>query len=569
MKKNIITLALFTAVILALFLRGFNLGGLISPYWEEVALGYDAYAIAQTGADHHGNPWPVVAFESFGDWKPSGYFYLAAGTIKMLGLSVTAVRLPSMLAGVSMVIGMYFFSTQLLLLFSPSISATQRNIVGVASVWVAAVSSWLLLFSRAAWEVNVATAFLLWGVVLYLYFMQKRRVLYLVPALVLFAGSVYTYHATRMIAPLILLVLLVASFWPAASTWYRKTKRNFKKFPRAEAVTGLFFILLLVPVISTLRSPEVSQRFAETSIFSNLDIIIESNEAIESANTPGARLFFHRYVLFGREILSNALSHVTLDFLFVHGDANKRHSTGYIGLLYYLDSILLLAGAYALVKRYKKVAALLCTWLVIGLLPASMSFATPHALRILPIAPVVIFILAFGFSEIVVYLQKRLNKNVFIAVLVAFVSVYAVQVTAFWRYYTAVYPKEAALEWQYGYEDMMKVAHMYAKEGRAVAISNAYGRASMYYFFMNRIDPSEVQSQNEIEKMDQSEFKTFKNVTFFDSVFDVQHVDVVFVAPKDSVSFEKMTQTAQAQFERVYEGRSPTGVVLWKGYEKK
>ncbi len=75
-----------------------------APYWEEVALGYDAYSLGLTGKDHHGHPWPIAAFESFGDWKPSGYFYAAAISIKTFGLSVWATRFPAVLAGCLLVL---------------------------------------------------------------------------------------------------------------------------------------------------------------------------------------------------------------------------------------------------------------------------------------------------------------------------------------------------------------------------------------------------------------------------------------------------------------------------------
>jgi 4-amino-4-deoxy-L-arabinose transferase-like glycosyltransferase len=77
-----------------------------APYWEEVALGYDAYSILKTGKDHHGNPWPVVAFESFGDWKPTGYFYALVPFIAIFDLSVLAIRLPSVFAGTGIVFGL-------------------------------------------------------------------------------------------------------------------------------------------------------------------------------------------------------------------------------------------------------------------------------------------------------------------------------------------------------------------------------------------------------------------------------------------------------------------------------
>jgi len=111
MKNKWITLTIIGLLSLGLFLRAYRVTA--SPpslYWEEAALGYDAYSILQTGKDHHGSAWPIMAFESFGDWKPSFYFYTVVPFIKLLGLNVWAIRLPSALAGVFTVLGIGYLT---------------------------------------------------------------------------------------------------------------------------------------------------------------------------------------------------------------------------------------------------------------------------------------------------------------------------------------------------------------------------------------------------------------------------------------------------------------------------
>ena len=107
MAINKTTIKIIVVVILAAVLRFYRLGenppGL---YWEEAAIGYDAYSILKTGKDFHGNAWPLVAFESFGDWKPSLYFYAAVPSVAVFGLTPLAVRLPSALFGTLTVIGL-------------------------------------------------------------------------------------------------------------------------------------------------------------------------------------------------------------------------------------------------------------------------------------------------------------------------------------------------------------------------------------------------------------------------------------------------------------------------------
>ena len=78
MKKISLFIVLRILILsLAAFLRLYHLDSLTSPYWEEAALAYDSYSLLKTGQDHHGNDWPIVAFESFGDSKVHFYFYSA------------------------------------------------------------------------------------------------------------------------------------------------------------------------------------------------------------------------------------------------------------------------------------------------------------------------------------------------------------------------------------------------------------------------------------------------------------------------------------------------------------
>src|SRR3989338_4375447 len=79
---------------------------------DEAAIGYNAYSLLQTGKDEHGVSWPLV-FRSFDDYKPAGYFYLVLPFVKVLGLNVWAVRLPSALLGILTVYLIYLFTNKL------------------------------------------------------------------------------------------------------------------------------------------------------------------------------------------------------------------------------------------------------------------------------------------------------------------------------------------------------------------------------------------------------------------------------------------------------------------------
>ena len=79
----------------------------ISPNWDEVALGYNAFSIAKTGHDEFGKFMPTI-LRSYDDYKPALYAYLIIPAYEAFGLNVFAVRLPSAIFGILTILGVYF-----------------------------------------------------------------------------------------------------------------------------------------------------------------------------------------------------------------------------------------------------------------------------------------------------------------------------------------------------------------------------------------------------------------------------------------------------------------------------
>ncbi|MBT3511503.1 MAG: hypothetical protein HN846_00820, partial [Candidatus Pacebacteria bacterium] len=206
-----------------------------SPYWEEVALGYDAYSILETGKDHHGNSFPVVAFESFGDWKPSLYFYILVPFIKFFGLTTLAIRLPAVLSGISIVIGIGVLIRYL-------VKEKDRDKMQLMAMAITAISPWAIQFSRAGWEVNLATALILWGVVLFTKELEsnKNKPIFLFSSIILLSLSMYSYHSARVVAP-----LLGAGL---ALIWIQKKQKRITQL----IIPTLVALILVSPIIISL-----------------------------------------------------------------------------------------------------------------------------------------------------------------------------------------------------------------------------------------------------------------------------------------------------------------------------
>ncbi len=576
-KLRALTICLI--VLLSLGLRLYRLESFPpAPYWEEVALGYDAFSIAETGRDHHGHWLPVVAFESFGDWKPGGYIYAAVPFIRLLGLRVAAIRLPAALAGVLIVIGVGVLTRRL---------QPKLRWLPVVSMAVTAISPWALIFSRAAWEVNLAAALILWGVISILPVIQHpTRKWWLMPTgVVLLVLSMYTYHAARIVAPLVGLGLVVTWVSNYLGNSWRRWPSELAKFGQQQAkvlvISGLLAVALLGPFILSLGSKTTSQRFAETSIFSNLDIIIESNQRIaELDGSPLARLMYHRYVLFGREIALNFLAHFNFNYLFLSGDLNGRHSIQFMGHLYHIEAVFLALGAYAFFKRWQKLHLLLLWWLIIGILPAAITFAAPHALRTLLTLPIWMYVIGLGIGEAVELLSAGINKllsvvgiklsarTMGLGIGLLFISLYLVELTMFWRFYTLIYPRLNAGDWQYGYAqvmaevDQLKQAH----PDQTIAVTRGYGRPAMYYWFYTRTNPTKVQAENVNAVKDQAEFLSFENLVFPRGVGEIP-ANAAFVALPSSLYPELLSTHPEAEVLSTVTDLQ--GTEIWKVVEVK
>ncbi len=538
----------------AALLRIYKLSSLPpSPYWEEVALGYDAYSVFKTGKDHHGQSSPLVAFESFGDWKPSLYFYTIIPFIQLFGLSVLSVRLPAAISGLAIVIGVGVLAK---LLVAGKKKSQLAQLVAMA---VTAISPWAIQFSRAGWEVNLASALILWGVLLFLVAMSKNgksQLAHFCGGVILLGLSMYAYHAARIIAPLLGLSL---GLWFISQQRLNGVKKLF--------VPGLVILLLLTPLLQSLRSNTVTQRFAETSIFSDLSIIEESNaRKAQAGNNLLSSIMYHRYALFGREILINALSHLHPQFLFVSGDTNPRHSVQYMGQLYHIEAILLFLGLVYIATHWRKKYLLLAVWLVVGLLPASISHAAPHALRILPTLPVFMVVITLGILQLQEWLPKLALPVLF--------TLYVGELLLFWRFYSTIYPKLYAEQWQYGYEQAMEnVGDEINKDPQTpVYITREQGRPIMYYLFFNQIDPQRVQAAELTAKQDQGELLQFENISFINSVAEVMSKPAIVVSSteqKEELEHVISDSQASSTTEEISHVNDLMGKPVWVMYRVK
>ena len=181
---------LIGVVFLAAFLRFYQLG--INPpslAWDEAALGYNAYSIGETGRDEFGRFLPYDYFASFGDYKPPLYVYAAVLPVKIFGLNEFAVRFPSAFFGTLTVLLTYFLVKELF----PKLKDSWLPEI---AAFFLAISPWHTQLSRAAWEANLASFFVVLGVLLFLKSL-KGRGWFLILSGLAFVATFYTFNSSR------------------------------------------------------------------------------------------------------------------------------------------------------------------------------------------------------------------------------------------------------------------------------------------------------------------------------------------------------------------------------------
>ncbi|MBI2085937.1 glycosyltransferase family 39 protein [Candidatus Daviesbacteria bacterium] len=320
-----VAVLLFFIVILSLGVRIINLS-IVPPAlsWDEAAVGYNGWTIANFGQDEYGNRFPL-SFKSFGEYKNPVDIYLTALTVKFLGLSEFSTRLPAALFGVLNVILIFFLVKAL---FSSSR-------LGLAAAFFLSISPQNIHFSRFNHEANFALFFFMLGLVLFLATLKGKKLLFL--ALISFILSFLSYSASKMFIPLFIIILVLI---------YRKELLKIKVQLLCSGVLIALFAIFLFLHPHALGIERATQTVGKLNL---------------------APLQYIR--------------HFSIDFLFIHGDKNPRLSAQATGEFYYIDAVFLLAGFILIFRKRTKEFLLVAAWSFLAVLPASFSTEAPHAGR--------------------------------------------------------------------------------------------------------------------------------------------------------------------------------------------
>jgi len=415
--------------------------------WDEASIGYNAYSLLQTGHDEYGQFFPII-FKSFGDYKPGLYIYLTMPFIAIFGLTQLAVRLPSIVLGSLLPLFLYLLITTL--------NPKSKKLALTAAILLA-FNPWNIHFSRGAWETNVLLFELVCGSYLFL----KNK--YVLSALV-FAASLYTYQASKLLVPFIVLNLLICK----------------KVFPlKFLIILGLFFL----PVAYGMFFGPDSNRLKVMNLSAYTRPVTETDMIIKEGNSIDYQLFYSEPLFFSRNFLTRYFNFFSTRFLIFEGDwQTLRHSAPYVGVILYPTFLFLILGLIIALKNYKQ-HLFFIIWLLLAPVPSALSLDIIQAVRGLNLSIPLIYFAALGLSTIV-------NKKNILFIVAIYIASFAYYMDLYYNHLTQIKPEQSLV----GYKQAIEYVEA-NRQNRQVIISNFYGQAYIYYLFYIKYPPVLYQSQ--------------------------------------------------------------------------
>lgn len=456
---------------------------------DEAALGYNAYSLMLTGKDEYGTPWPLT-FKSFGDYKPGIYAYLTLPFIVILGLNEWAVRLPSTLLGIGTIVLVYLLALEIF----------QKKRVALLTSLLLAISPWHLHFSRGGWETNVATFFIVLGVLLFIKGLSRPLLIFW--SLIAFLLSMYTYQSPRLVVPV--LVIILGLFY---------AKKLLSSFKKISFYTGLVLLLTLavlsVPLILQFTSSSATARFDGLSFTSDPGPLLRNNElrSDHSKNELLARLMHNKFTAYGNSFLGHYLDHFNPKFLFIEGDPIIRNKVPEMGQFYKVELIFLIIGLTFLVRSRLEHGKLIFIWIMVAPLASAMTYQTPHALRALNLSIPLILLMGLGFDSLLNWSKIKWKKIVIGLLLFVLIFEIAHYLESYYSHYSKRYP----LAWEYGFKQMVEKLNKYEGSFEKVVITDRYDQPYILVLFFKKYDPLKYQPQANLSVRDKFNFGTVRS----------------------------------------------------------
>jgi len=509
--KKIEIIILLVILFLSIFIYSHQLSS-IPPgfYIDEAMPAYSAYSILKTAKDEYGKLLPV-AFRFFGSYNTPLFIYSLVPAVSALGLSITTVRLTSVVFGILLIPTIWFLIQKMKI---------SSGFIALLGTFIFAISPWNIFYARIGYEVTLAF-FLstLAATTLWLSFKNNK---YLPISALLFSLATYAAYTQRFLVPIFLLFFLLV---------FRKqvfTKSNHKALTRS-----LIIILVTqIPNFFLLTTP---------AFFPKSDVSSSS--------------YF----------LAKLVSYFSPRSLFFTPDPDPQRSIPELSTLYFWLVVPYIIGAIKLFQKprlpqNKFILLLLFT----APIPASLTKDPFSTHRAMPLLLPVILIITMGLET----LSQKIKKYLFIPALIPLI-VYSFLML--YRGYFVLLPQQRAMVWGAGVD---KLAEYILSNPNSFFIIDTnrvkppYAALAFYLAY----PPEKFQKQvDQTIKNNYYQNPPFSNHFKFANLetrpinwgVDI-YKKVILVGDNIAIS---QTQAAEHSLEKVFEVKDPLDKIVFEAYK--
>ncbi len=472
-KISLIILAILIAITTRFYKLGQAPAGL---YIDEAGQGYSAYSILKTGKDEFAKSFPIV-FRSFTDFKTPVYIYLIVPLIPIFGLTKFTVRFPSFFFSILTIPILYFLISELTRKLELK---SYIKWLGVTSCILLAISPWHILFGRTNFECNVALFFFLTGALFFYKSLTKPKLL--IASAFLFAIAIPSYHAQRIVTPLMLLMLFIR---------HRKIllSQTHKKYLIAGSLIGL---LISLPTLSVVLTPGFLARA------NGLNIISQSRQKpagfIDNANPLIKPIINSPLFLTTKEFASLYVSYFSPRSMFVLGDYGPRSSFPELATFFIWQAPFYIYGLYLFIKRKNlgELKFFTLAMLLISPIPAALTRDPYSTIRSLQMVIPLTIIISMGILEIYSKIKNRQLQIsfwlIFLATLVYSLAKLYSSVIILNEYYRAP-------SWDYGWEEVANEIKTLDQK-LPIIVDNSRNEPYIQLAFFLKEDPIKYQHDN-------------------------------------------------------------------------
>lgn len=336
---------------------------------DEISNTYIGRFILTNGIDLHGQVFPLLYSDKFGDFPPVLPMYLSGITSYFVGLNELSARLPAAFFGSLMVIPLFL----LLKKYSRSLALITAGVL--------CIFPWHVILSRASSEGIIALTVVTFGFLFLFNGITEKKKWKIFFSWLFFGLTYLIYPSFRILVPLI--------FTPLPFLF------NRKRILWPLVISLIIFTILTISISSTNWG---RGRFQQTSLFLNpTDKAIIVNKITAFSNDDGnhimsARIFHNKIILYGRRLITQYFSYFSPEFLYSNDIVPRRYNVTGSGLIYISFILLiLLFFVYRKIKIDPPYYIYLVYLLLIAPVPAALTvddFPNVHRslFMILPLA---------------------------------------------------------------------------------------------------------------------------------------------------------------------------------------